>query len=44
MHYHESIPKQNEEIRIDNFVFTITGVSKTRIEQVNLKLVNAKER
>lgn len=37
MHYHESIPKLNEEIIIENFVFTITGVSKTRIEQVKLK-------
>ena len=39
MHYHESIPRINEEIRIENFVFTITAVTKTRIEQVNLKVV-----
>ena len=38
MHYHESIPRVNEEIRIDHFLFTITAVSRTRIEQVNLKL------
>jgi len=38
MHYHESIPRVNEEIRIDHFLFTITGVSRTRIEQVNLKV------
>jgi putative hemolysin len=38
MHYHESIPKINEEIRIENFVFTITGVTRTHIEQVNLKI------
>jgi CBS domain containing-hemolysin-like protein len=38
MHYHESIPRINEEIRIDNFLFTITSVSRTRIEQVNLKV------
>ena len=40
MHYHESIPKINEEIRIENFVFTISAVTKTRIEQVNLKIVD----
>jgi putative hemolysin len=38
MHYHESIPRPNEEIRIDNFLFTIVAVTKTRIEQVNLKV------
>lgn len=38
MHYHESIPRLNEEIRIQNFLFTITGVSRARIEQVNLKI------
>jgi CBS domain containing-hemolysin-like protein len=38
MHYHESIPRINEEIRIENFLFTITGVSRTRIEVVNLKV------
>ncbi|MDP1745877.1 MAG: hemolysin family protein [Bacteroidota bacterium] len=39
MHYHESIPKINEEIRIENFVFTISAVTKTRIEQVHLKIM-----
>jgi CBS domain containing-hemolysin-like protein len=38
MYYHESIPKINEEIRIENFLFTISAVTKTRIEQVNLKV------
>ena len=38
MHFHESIPKLNEEIRIENFLFTITSVSRTHIEQVNLKV------
>ncbi len=38
MHYHESIPRPNEEIRIKNFLFTITAVTRTRIEQVNLKI------
>jgi putative hemolysin len=40
MHYHESIPRIQEEIRIENFVFTITAVTRNRIEQVNLKLQN----
>ena len=39
MHYHESIPRINEEIRIDNFLFTITAVTRTRIETVNLKVL-----
>ncbi len=38
MHYHESIPKQNEEIRFENFLFTIIAVTKTHIELVNLKV------
>lgn len=38
MHYHESIPRLNEEIRIENFLFTVTGVTRTRIEVVNLKV------
>ncbi len=39
MHYHESIPRINEEIRIDNLLFTITAVTRTRIETVNLKVL-----
>lgn len=39
MHYHESIPHINEEIRIDNFLFTITAVTRTRIEVVNLRVL-----
>jgi len=39
MHYHESIPYVNEEIRIDNFLFTILSVTRTRIETVNLKVL-----
>lgn len=38
MHYHESIPRLNEQIRIENFLFTIVAVSRTRIEQINLKI------
>jgi CBS domain containing-hemolysin-like protein len=44
MHYHESIPKPNEKITIDNFLFTITVVSKTRIEQVNLRVISLNEK
>jgi CBS domain containing-hemolysin-like protein len=40
-HYHESIPRLNEEIRIDNFIFTITVVTRTRVEQVHLKIEKA---
>lgn len=38
IHYHESIPKVNEEIKIENFHFKVTAVTKTRIGQVNLKV------
>ncbi len=38
MHYHQSIPKLNEEIRIGKFLFTATLVNRTGIEQVNLKV------
>ncbi|MGZ4116044.1 MAG: hemolysin family protein, partial [Bacteroidia bacterium] len=41
MFYHESIPRINEEIRIENFIFTITAVTRTSIEQVNLKIQNS---
>ncbi len=43
MHYHESIPKVNEEIHIEKFVFTITSASRTRIDQVNLKIQQQEE-
>jgi CBS domain containing-hemolysin-like protein len=38
MNYHESIPKVNEEIRIDNLLFKIISTTRTRIETVNLKI------
>ena len=38
LHYNESIPRLNEEIRVGQFIFKITGVSSTRIEQVQLKI------
>lgn len=41
MHYHESIPRINEEIRIGNFLFTIIAVTRARIETVNLKIQNS---
>ncbi len=40
IHYHESIPKLNDKIRIDTFIFKILEASKTRIEKVNLKKIN----
>jgi CBS domain containing-hemolysin-like protein len=43
MHYHESIPRPNEEIKIENYLFTITNVSRTRIEQVNLKVLKSND-
>ena len=43
MYYHESIPKVKEKIKIDNFLFTITAVTHTRIEQVNLKVGSSEE-
>ena len=39
IHYHESIPERDELIKIKDFIFSITNVGKTRIEQVNLKIV-----
>lgn len=43
IHYHESIPRLNEQIRIEQFVFKITVVSGTRIEQVHVKLKDEME-
>jgi CBS domain containing-hemolysin-like protein len=36
---HETIPKQNESIIIDNFEFSILTVSNTRIETVKMKIL-----
>ncbi len=38
IHHHESIPGINEEIIIDNFLFTIVQATDTKIEQVLLRL------
>jgi CBS domain containing-hemolysin-like protein len=38
MHYHESIPRVNEEIHIENYIFTILSVTRTRVETVSLKI------
>lgn len=38
MHYHESIPRVNEEIQIENYTFVILSVTRTRIETVSLKI------
>jgi len=37
IHHHQSIPKQNEEIKIDHFIFKITSVTTSRVEQVLVK-------
>ena len=38
--YYESIPEKGNVIKIYPFLFTITEVSDTRIEQVNLKIID----
>jgi CBS domain containing-hemolysin-like protein len=38
LHYNEDIPIIGEEIRIGNFVFIILQATKTRIEQVQLRI------
>ena len=38
IHFHESIPTVNDEIVVDNFVFTILQASEKRIEQVHMKI------
>jgi putative hemolysin len=38
MHYHESIPRVNEEIHIENYIFTILSVTRTRIETVSIRV------
>ena len=38
IHYHEDIPVIGEEIQIGKFTFIIAQASKTRIEQVNLRV------
>ena len=37
---HESIPKYNETIRIENFNFKIVEVSNTRVEKIKLTIIN----
>lgn len=39
MHYHESIPEKNEQIKIENYLFKIIAVSKTKIETVHLTIL-----
>ena len=38
MHFYESIPKLNQQIVIENFVFTVTDVSSVRIEEMRLQV------
>lgn len=39
VNYTEEIPEQGESVRIDNFLFTILEVSSTKIELVELKVL-----
>jgi len=38
IHYHTSIPTQNDEINIENFCFRILQASQMKIEKINLKI------
>lgn len=37
IHYHESIPKKDEEIRIGNYIFKIIKATDTKLEEVEIK-------
>lgn len=37
---HNNIPKTNEIIEIDQFIFTITEANNTRIETISVKIIN----
>ncbi len=39
VHHTEEIPKQDDEIRIDDFLFRITEVSNTKIDVVSLRII-----
>jgi putative hemolysin len=39
INYHESIPKQEDKIIIDNYEFDVLNVSETRIEMVKVKVL-----
>lgn len=39
IHYHKSIPSQNDEIIIKNFRFKILQAAKMKIENINLKII-----
>jgi CBS domain containing-hemolysin-like protein len=38
IHYHKSIPRHNDEISVENFIFKILQASQMKIEKVNLRL------
>lgn len=38
---YESIPEKNTSVSIDNYLITITNVSSTRVEEVDLKVLNS---
>lgn len=39
LNHHESIPEKGEEIKIENYLFTVTVAGDSTIEQVNMKIV-----
>jgi CBS domain containing-hemolysin-like protein len=41
IYHYESIPEKNTTVSLDNFLITITDVSSNRIEEVELKVINA---
>ena len=38
IHYHKSIPSQNDEIIVENFRFNILQATQVKIEKINLKI------
>jgi CBS domain containing-hemolysin-like protein len=40
VNFTEGIPEQNEEVKIDNFLFTILEVSTTKIDLVTLEIID----
>lgn len=39
-YYNENIPKEKEEVRVENFLFTVLKTSKNRLETVSLKILS----
>ena len=39
-YYNENIPKEKEEVRVENFLFTVLKTFKNRLETVSLKILS----